>query len=309
MAKRFWRKLAILAKIETTYGTDAVPTGVANAILMTNVTHKTMVGERLQRELLVPWMGHQGVILSDHVSTLEGSVEIAGSGAAGTAPAYGPLLRMCGMAETIEVATSVEYAPVSGAFEAGSIYFNLDGVRKIMLGVRGTWSLELVPQQIPRYRFSFTGLLGTLSDTALPAVTLTAFKKPVIVSKDNTTISLHGSPVIAERFSLDLAASVEKRLLIGENSVQITDRQATGSIVVEAGTLAEKNWYAIAKAHTTGVLAAVHGVTAGNIVTIGAPAVQIAEPDDGQTQGIINNTLPLLFTDPDGSGDLTITIT
>lgn len=33
---RLVRKTAILAKIETTYGTDAVPTGIANAILISN---------------------------------------------------------------------------------------------------------------------------------------------------------------------------------------------------------------------------------------------------------------------------------
>ncbi|MFH1796266.1 MAG: phage tail tube protein [Pseudomonadota bacterium] len=309
MAKRSWRKLAILAKIETSYGVDAVPTGGANAILGVNVTHRTMVGEQLSRDLLLPYLGHQGVILDGVVSTLEMSVEIAGSGAAGTAPAYGPLLRMCGMAETIVAATSVAYAPVSAGYEAGTIYFNQDGVRKIMLGARGTVSLELVPGQIPRYRFMFTGLLGTITDTALPAVTLTGFIKPVPVNADNTTLSLHATTLIAERFSLDLAATVEKRWLIGEKSIQITDRKSTGSVVVEAGTIAAKDWYGIAKAHTTGALAAVHGLVAGNIVTIGAPAVQIGLVEDGQTQGIINNTLPLMFLPVSGNDELSLTFT
>ncbi len=33
---RYTRKTAILAKIETTYGTDAAPTGAANALLISN---------------------------------------------------------------------------------------------------------------------------------------------------------------------------------------------------------------------------------------------------------------------------------
>lgn len=309
MAKRFWRKLAILAKIETTYGTDAVPTGEANAILGLNVTHRTMVGEQLSRDLLLPWLGHQGVILDGVVSTLELSVECAGSGAAGTAPGYGPLLRMCGLAEAIVAGTSVAYAPVSAGYEAGTIYFNQDGVRKIMLGTRGTVSLELVPGQIPRWRFMFTGLLGTITDTALPAVTLTAFKKPVPVNADNTTVSLHGTALIVERFSLDLANTVEKRWLIGEKSVQITDRKSTGSVVAEAVSIAAKDWYGIAQAHTTGALEAVHGLVAGNIVTIDGAAVQIGLVEDGQTQGIVNNTLPLMFLPDAGNDELTITLT
>jgi hypothetical protein len=309
MAKRFWRKLALLAKIETTYATDPTPTGAANAILAVNVTHRTMVAEQLSRELMLPYLGHQGVMLTGQVSTLEFSVEFAGSGAAGTAPAYGPLLRMCGLAETIAAGVSATYAPVSAAFESGSIYFNQDGVRKIMLGVRGTATLELVPQQIPRWRFTFTGLTGTISDTVLPSTTLTGFVKPVPVSAAQTTLSLHSTALIAERFSLDLGVTVEKRMLIGEDSIQITDRQSTGSVVAEAGTIAAKNWYAIAKAHTPGALALVHGTAAGNIITIGAPAVQIGLVEDGQTQGIINNTLPLMFLPSTGNDEFSVAFT
>ena len=38
-------------------------------------------------------------------------VEMAGSGTAGTAPAFGPLLKACGNSETIVTDTSVTYAP------------------------------------------------------------------------------------------------------------------------------------------------------------------------------------------------------
>jgi hypothetical protein len=214
---RFLRKLALLAKIETDYGVDAVPTGMANAIQASNVTLTPIEGVEISRELLLPYLGHQGIILSGEYTLIEFDVEVAGAGAAGDVPAYGPLLRMGGMHQTIvEVATvptQVEYNPVSGGFEAGSIYYNLDGVRHILLGARGTVTVPFVPSQIPRYRFRILGLKGTIADAALPTVDLTAFIKPVPVNKANTTMALHGWTAIAESLELQLGNVVEPRML------------------------------------------------------------------------------------------------
>lgn len=305
---RYFRNRAILAKTETVYGTDAVPTGAANAMQMTNVTFNPSVGEEVSRDLVVPWMGHQGVILTGSHATLSGEVEMAGAGAAGDAPAYGSLLRACGLAEVIDVGVDVQYSPVSSAFEAVSIYFNADGVNHVLLGARGTFTLNLTPRQIPRFAFSFTGLLGTVSDTALPTVDLSAFVKPLPVNKANTTFSLHGLAGACEGVTMDITNDIQPRFLIGHESIQQVDRMMTGSAVMEAVSLATKNWFAIADAHTTGVLAAQHGATAGNIVKFDAPAVQIGRPNYGETQKIINNTLPLMFTTQAGNDEFLITV-
>lgn len=304
---RFFRNRAILAKLETTYGTDAAPTGAANAMQMTNVVFDPSVGEEETRDLVLPFMGHQGVMLTGSYATLAGEVEIAGSGTPGTAPAYGPLLRACGMAEVIEEDVDVQYIPISSLHEAVSIYFNADGVRHILLGARGTFTLQLTPKRIPRFAFTFTGLLGTITDAALPTVDVSAFVKPVTVNKANTTFSLHGFAGAAEGITLDLGNQIEPRFLIGEENIQQVDRQMTGSAIMEAVTLATKNWYAISQAETLGALAAQHGTVAGNIVGFDAGAVQIGRPKYGETQKIINNTLPIMLTNP-GSGEFLITV-
>ncbi|HQS08719.1 MAG: hypothetical protein B7Y12_02180 [Rhizobiales bacterium 24-66-13] len=307
MAKRFWRKLAATAKIETTYGTDAVPTGAANAIQLNDVSLTPLAGEEKTRDLLTAYYGHQGVLLVGDYVELQGFVELAGSGTAGTAPAYGPLLRACGLAETTVATTSVTYAPASAGQEALTLYLNLDGVNHVMLGARGTFTLALAPKEIPRLVFTFRGLLGPITALALPTAVLTAFKKPVPVSKANTALwTLHGFAAIAESFSFDLGAQVEARHLVGDESIQITGRQATGTMVVEADTLAAKDWISIARAHTTGALAIRHGLTAGNIIEINAPAVQIGRPTYGNTQGITNYSLPLMFTPVTGDDEFAI---
>ncbi len=308
MAPRFFRKMALLAKIETTYGTDSVPTGAANTILATNVNITPLAGQEVSRELLKPYLGNQGVILVGTYAQLEFDVEFAGSGTAGTPPKYNALLRACGLSETIDAGVSVEYEPVSTGFEAVSLYYNVDGVRHILLGARGNVTLTTTPNQIPRWRFTFSGLLGTITDAALPVTDDTAFQTPLPVSKTNTTLSLHGLASVGESLSVDLGNSVEPRFLIGHESIQITNRNSTGSAVIEASLLAVKDWFQLAQARTRGALELVHGTVAGHIIKVESAAVEVGRPTQGETQGIVNYTIPLSFV-ATGTGDNEIKIT
>lgn len=308
MARRFYRKLALLAKLETTYGTDSVPTGAANAILATEVQITPLAGQEVSRELLLPWLGNQGVVLVGTYVQLEMSVEFAGSGELGTPPAYNALLRAAGLAETITADTSVEYDPVSSGFESVSIYFNADGVNHMMHGARGNMSVSLTPSQIPRFRFTFSGLLGTIADTTLPLADDSKYITPLPVTKANTTMAIHGLNTIGESLSIDLGNSVEPRFLIGSESIELTNRNSTGSAVIEADYLSARNWFQIALARTRGPLALQHGTVAGNIIQIDAPRVEIGRITQGQTQGISNYTLPLSFI-PSSAGDDEIKLT
>lgn len=302
------RKLAILAKVETAYGTDSVPTGTADAILATDVTLTPLAGEDVARDLLLPTLGHQGIELTANHLRLEFAVECAGAGVAGDVPGYGALLRACGLSETVTAGVSVAYQPVSEGEESLSLYFNQDGVRHVALGCRGTFQLEFAPKQIPRFRFSFWGLLGTVTDAALPAAVLSAFQAPRPVSKAVTSLSLFGASRIAESLSIDLGAEIVPRFLIGDERMQLTDRQVTGTAVLEAKTMADTNWFAAAEAKTTGALSLVHGTSAGHTIEVTAPRVQVGRPGQGASDRIVNYQVPLLFLANAGDDELVLTI-
>lgn len=305
---RYVRKVALLAKIEGTYGTDSVPTGSADAIQGHDVQLTPIAGGEEMRDLMLPYMGHQGVLLTGNYGMVEFGVEVAGAGAAGDAPAYGSLLRACGLSETLTSETDAVYEPVSATFEAVTLYYSLDGVRHILLGCRGNVTTEFAPSRIPRFRFRMLGLLGTVSDTALPSVDLSAFVTPVVVSKANTTFSLFSYSGATESVSIDLGNQVEPRMLINHESIQVSDRRASGSAIMEATLLATKNWQQVALGHTTGALALAHGTAPGNIVEIAAPKVQVGRYTQGQSQGIVNNTLPLMILPNAGNDELVITV-
>jgi hypothetical protein len=301
MAKKERNQL-ILAKIETTYGTDATPSGAANAILAVNIQAEPLLGTEVSRDLMLPYLGHQGMVLSGTYGRIKFEVELSGSGTAGTAPAWGVLLRACGMAAAIDAGISVTYSFISASEESLSLYFIKDGIKHILLGARGMWSLSGSPDTIPRLVFTFTGLLGTITDAAAPTPTFTDFKVPVPINKANTTLALHGYSGACESFSFDTGITIAPRLLINHESIEISDRKMTGQVVVEAVPLATVNWFDLALNSTDDTLAIVHGVTAGNIIEMNAPVVQVGRPTYGQKDGIMNFTVPLMIK-PDVGND------
>ena len=54
MASVLTRRRLILAKIESTYGTDSSPTGSSNAILVRNLEIQPLVAETVNRDLVRP---------------------------------------------------------------------------------------------------------------------------------------------------------------------------------------------------------------------------------------------------------------
>jgi hypothetical protein len=303
---RFFRKMALLNKLEATYGTDVTPLP-ADRIIMSNVQFRPLVAQRLSRDLLLPYFGNQGVVLAGMYATIEGDIEIAGSGDPGTPPLWGSVARIAGMTETITADTSVVYERSTGMPESGTVYFVADGVRHVLLGSRANLALNWQAVAMPRMRASITGLLGTITDAANPAVSTAGWLAPVPVSKENTTLTLHGWSAVGQSLSVDFGNKVTPRFLIGDEAVHITDQSATGTAVVEAVSLATIDWFARAKARTRGVLDFKHGIIDGNIVEIDAAAVEIGEPTPGESDGFLNYSLGLDIIANNGL-DLKITV-
>jgi hypothetical protein len=287
MASKKFRKLAILAKIETSRGVDAVPTGAANAMIVSEATLSPLEGDVAERNNVQPYYGQNGSVQATSYRKLSFKVEAAGGGAVGTAPKYGPLLRGCGASETVSAGVSVTYAPISDSQETLSIYCNIDGINHVMLDAHGSAKLMFSAKGFPYYQFDFTGLFVALTDTALPATVYTGFVKPLPMNKANTIITLHSVAVACSKWDFDMGNQVVKRDLTGVDSVEITDRKSTGSIVFENTAIATKDWVATAKATTLGDMSVVHGTTAGNIITFTATATcEVSKPTYSNEDGI-----------------------
>ena len=305
------RKRLILAKIESTYGTDSTPTG-AEAILVRNLEITPLQADVVTRDLIRPYLGNFEQILANQRVEITFDVELAGSGAAGTAPAWGPVMKSCAMAETVVATTSVTYAPVSGSFSSCSIYFNNDGVRHKITGCRGSFSVSGEVGQIPVISFTMMGIYNAPDDSALPTPTYSNQATPVIFKQGNTTgFQVFSYSGCLQSFSMDLANEMVYRELVGcTKEVLITNRAPNGTAVIEATTIATKDFFTIANGTSTGNLTFQHGQTAGNIVTFSSPQTDIGSPTYSDQDGIQMLNLPYVATPTTaGNDELSIALT
>jgi hypothetical protein len=284
-----------LFKLETAYGVDAVPDGT-NGILMTNVKLTPMAGEDLSRELVLPYMGGQPRIPTDLYGMLEGDVELVGSGVAGTPPPWAPLIKVCGTSEVVAAGASVTYKPESENFASGTLYFWMSGTRHVLKGCRGSMSFALNAQGLPKARVKLWGLWQAPGEAARVVPSLAGFQKPLIVKSATVPVlTANGVPLVMRSFEMDMGNQVERRLLVGSESIIITDRLESLDITVEAVPVTTFDPYAPAADETVMPVIIQHGTVAGRRTTLTVPAAQMNRLEGyEEKQGIAE--WPLKFT-------------
>lgn len=105
----------ILCKTEgSSYGVNSSPDGTNAVLVNSDLALTPLAGDVVSRDVIRPYMGaYEGLMANTQVQ-LTVSVEYAGSGTAGTAPRYSPLLRSSRLSET------VMGAAVTGTSQAGA---------------------------------------------------------------------------------------------------------------------------------------------------------------------------------------------
>jgi hypothetical protein len=155
MSARYIRDTAILAKIETTSGTDSVPTGGANAMLVSNVKITPINITMVNRDVIRNYFGGSEQLPGAIYKSVSFDVEAVGSGTAGTAPAWGALLRACCFSETVTASTRVDYLPITNSQESASIYVYDSGVLHKFVYAKGGVDFGFELNTIPKASFNF----------------------------------------------------------------------------------------------------------------------------------------------------------
>lgn len=305
------RRRLILAVMETQYGTDATPTGAANAILVKNLNIVPQETNLVARDLVQPWLGNFANIPSAVYATVDFEVEIAGSGAAGTVPAFDCLLQACALVPTVTADVSAVYKPVSTNLQSASIYVNVDGTLHKLIGARGTVAFDFQVEAIPTMKYKFTGLFSPVTDAPMPSADYTHFQMPVVVNTQNTSnFAIHGfNAAVMRTVNFDLANTVIHKPLVGGETVQITDRKPAGTFEIEAVDVATKDFFGDARNAVLGAVSLTHGTVAGNIVNISAPNAQITKPTYADYNGVqmLQAGLVLIPNQTTGNDEVSIT--
>ena len=290
------RKRVILIEAESSYGTDPTP-AATDVVLVTDLSITPQSSDVVNRDVVRPYLGSSQQLLANTRVECTFSVEFCGSGSAGTAPRYGSALKACGLSETVSSGTSVTYEPISANFSSVTIHYNVDGVRHIVTGCRGTVALSAEVGSIPTLDFTFTGIYNAPTDTALPSVTYGNQATPLIFKNGNTTsFQLLSYAGALQSLSFDIGNSIVYRELVGgTKEVLLTDRAANGSVTIEAPTMAQKDYFSAALSDTSlGNIQVTHGTAAGNICKFSSTKVDIGDVSYGEMDGV--NMLEIPYT-------------
>lgn len=296
---RYIRDTAILAKLETTAGTDASPTGASNSMYVSNVQITPVDARYVSRDAIRPYFGGSEKMLSTVNKAVSFDVEAVGSGTAGDAPAWGVLLRACGFAEAETASTRVDYTPVTNSQESATIYVYDSGVLHKLLYAKGRVELVLKQGELPKWRFNFLGVDGGDSAATVSGFDVSAWQTPQVVTNQNTadltfgaTHSTSGAPALSggttycsTGLELNFGNEVNHIPLLGCESVEITGREVVGKAMLSLSASQEVSFLSTIAAGSTQSVGLLHGTVTGRKLLVFGPAVQITEPSKDELTG------------------------
>lgn len=296
---RLIKKTVILVKVETTSGTDAVPTGAANAIQAMDMQITPLDAKNIDTNIINPWFGNSPSLVGTASVKCSFSVLLGGSGTPATAPAWGALLLACAHAETtgLTAPNRVEYLPATDTLKTATIYWYDDGLLHKLLGCFGNVKLSAKSGEAPKLTFDFVGIDAGVSATPNATAVLTGWKVPLAITKANVTDiqlgctyaagALTGPPAInSTGLTLDWGNKVDFVPMLTTEQVVLSDRAVSGSMSIELSAAQEVTQMASVKANTLTGLGFVMGTTAGNKIMLHMPSVQLINPKKEELNGL-----------------------
>lgn len=299
------KRAVLLAKVETTYNTDAVPVAGTDAILVEDLGWAFANARMYERKPVRSSLAALAPRYAGALITISGKCELKGSGAAGSAPEVAPLLRGAGMSEAVVASTSVTYKPSSTStdWKSLSMYFYDDGLLVKVTGARVKVTFDFQVGQAPLMTFEATGHFVSITDAALPSATYDSTVPPMLLSVP-FDIGSYSAVISKLDFDLGNELSMPENIAAadGFGEVTLTGRRLTGSFNPLRVTVATKNfvdqWQTrVSAALTTGVI----GSTAGNRLRVDMPAVTYTEAGRGNQNNV--GTYEMKFHGAESAGD------
>jgi hypothetical protein len=277
------RKSLLTFAPEATYNT-APSTGYIALEVLRDPDVAPLVADRAARETVRPWLGADRQRLINRRVTASFDCYMAGSGTAGTAPAFGGLLLSCFMSEAIVANTSTTYTLAhSGVSGSSTIRWHTDGIRHQITGARGNLTMSMAAGEYGLFKFEMQGIYSQPTEVSLPSATFTNQAAPVEISASATTgVSINSVARCMSEFELNIGNELVYENLAGcSEQIEINSRNPEGRIQVESTMLTgtgSQNVYALAEGSALVPIGWTHSGGAGSIITMSLPNCDINEP-------------------------------
>ena len=292
----------IAAKGEANYGTDAAPTLADDAVLTRNYSTTPLEVDQIDRNLDSRKNGASRKKPSNARIRSSYEVELAGSGIAGDAPAWMRLLAAAGMnAPVLTADTDATQKFAQPGDPKGSLteYSWTDNQLRKALGQRGSFSLNFTAGQLPYASLTMTGLVPTVAPRIVEApgaADFTSWIEAVEVNNENSLFTLDGYAAVTRSLTIEAGVNVNLRSLVGARYVKSGNHNATARAVIEAPSIATKDY--LAKLQNGDLVAwdFVHGTAAGNIIEANGPKAQITAIAEQEEDDTLMFDIQLLLT-------------
>lgn len=259
----------LLAKIESTKGTDSVPVVGTNAVRIRSGKITTPT-ESVARNTVKQTMGPQAHLIGKQTFQLELEIELKPSGAAGTAPEYGPLLQACGLSETLVASTSAAYDPLTNSQKSVSIYWFEDGLKYVLLGTVGKVSMDAQIGQVPVLKFTLSAPFVAPTAVSCPTGAVYQSAAPIVMS--SADVINDGAAIKVGAYSFDDGNDVQHHYTTGNSEFVVAGRTPKLKLTKDSVSTAAE-WTALT-AGTNVVMSATFGASAGNRLVHSGPVLR-----------------------------------
>lgn len=250
-------------------------------------------------------------IQGERTANISWTVELRGSGAAGTAPTFGKALQACSFFETIVGGVSVAYAPISQAIQTATVEHRMGGLgtdvrTRRIIGAHGTVTIEATKGESVKLNFNFLGQYAEPTDASTQFTTPALGVDPLPFL--NAGITMHGiGTLLISQVSLDignnLIARNDANEATGNSRALIVGRTPVGSFDPEQVLNSILNFYDRVTMNTEGVLQYILNGGAGNISQVDAPAVQFTNLAEADREGVGTHDIELALNQSADAGD------
>ena len=161
-AIKLWQRKTILAKIETTEGTDAAPVVGSDALQVLDYTPNFIDADGKVRNIERPYFGARPVGLTALKRGASFSMEMHGGGAATTVPPWMKVNRVCGFdAGVVTGGISVVQTPITDNIVTLTHWAYLDDLLIKTIGARGSVGFKIEDDEFPMFNYRILGVAPT----------------------------------------------------------------------------------------------------------------------------------------------------
>lgn len=265
------RRTVILAKRETTYGTDPAMAPSTDGVLVYGVD-LDIKGEKLERAVVRDSLSPMPHVIGMKSCVLKFKAELKGMG---TTTSIGnfeldDLLSGVGFDTGVYTGTSTVYTLQSQESLMSTVSFivNIDGNMHKILGCKGNMKLNMQAGKYGECDFEFQGLYNPIGSGTLYDLSGISNVKPPVVY--NSSFTIGGFSPVTAKAEIDLGNQVARRdslnATYGVSGFRITDRN--GSLSFDADAVAESSnpFWANWEASTVAAWSMQVGSNATNII-------------------------------------------